>query len=363
MIERVDIQTVTATEVVLSYTLAKAARVRVTAHNELRDVAVETVESEVVGRVLLKDLLPDTRYEIRLAVHGQEFDVTTLHTTPTPHGPLHWAFAVVADPHITTNPEMRNGRLFPESAVILREIVRQLNKEALDFVLIPGDLTDMGAVEELWLADEILSDLNCPVMIVPGDHERLTLPDSYESRFGPGRWSIRRDGLHIIGCDTSAKHLGKEGINHLRCELESESCRKIIISHLQLVPDEYIVDEDRVIEDWRDFEREVVPAVPEDTLAYVGHKNVPSHVSIGNLLQINTPQPLQYPCGYMIVRCYDNGIYHHVRPIFSEILNDVSRRLGNALDNPRWEESYRRGKSHDLWNFVFAGTLKAASGR
>lgn len=159
--------------------------------------------------------------------------------------------------------------------------------------------------------------------------------------------------MTVIGCDTSSRSLRREGVAHLSTALRGASGRPVLIlSHTQLIPDGYIVDADKVAQDHADYVGQVVPLIPAGSVAYIGHKNVPAHHRAGGLLQVNVPQTVQYPCGWLLVRRYANGFYHTFRPIFSEGLNDLSRRASNARGTPKWTESYRRGTSPELWNFV-----------
>ncbi len=352
MIQRLDIQTVTENSLTAAFTLDRSCPVTAL----LRDARNETALSsgpERTGRFHFRDLASDTDYTLRLVARENVLRVMHMRTLSTPEGALSAKFAVIADPHVSTRVGLYKGRLFAESVAVLREIVREINRERVDFTLVPGDVTDQGLPEEFALASAALAELTCPCLVVPGDHDVLLDATLFEKTFGVAQWAKRLHGLDIIGCNTAQYSLGPDGFRHIHESLNAATGRVIMISHTQLLPDEYIVDEDRVIRDWRLFEERALPTIPRGTIAYVGHKNVPSQLRRGNFFQLNAPQPVQYPCGYLMVRCYENGIYHNFRPIFSEALNDVSREMSNARSIPKWEESYRRGSSHELWNFVF----------
>ena len=272
-------------------------------------------------------------------------------------------FAIVADPHLTTCCENDRGRLYAESEAILRRTVAEINRRPTDFVLVPGDLTHLGSADEVALAREILDELQCPVLMVPGDHDMDGGKHDIYDAFGPGQWVERRDGLTIIGCDMidigtdrTGFCLGQAGVEHVLTALESADGPILMLCHRQFVPDDYVPDRSRAIGDHERFVQQVLAKLPPGTIAYVGHKNVAARFRQGNLLQLNVPQPVEYPCGTLRVRCFANGFYHSFVPMFSETLNDVSRVACNALGLRTRTESYKRGRGHGIWNFVWDPT-------
>jgi len=315
---------------------------------------VKTRECEIIGRLAFPDLPPDTEWELRVRAEEAEV-VARVRTLPAPRGERRGGFAVLADPHITPNPEMRRGRLFPESAVLVREILREVAAEGLDFVVIPGDLTNHGRPEEFALARAVLAESPCPVLVAVGDHDLMTDPGLFEKTWGPLRWARSIAGFRVIGCCAVPGHHGPmpdDQLDWLTAEVRAAREPVVLVGHAQFIADDYILDKDKVIANGPAFAERVAAACPPGSMAYVGHKNVPAHVACGPLLQVNAPQCVQYPCGYLVVRRYANGLYHHFAPIFSEVLNDFSRRTGNALDVAIWKNTYRRGRSYALWNFV-----------
>lgn len=363
MLIRFEIQTVTENEIVGAFALRQPALARVVAKADGDEKGYESIECERIGRVFIENLQPDTQYTVSFLADDKELNVCTVKTLPAPQGAKLAEFAVVADPHVTTKREMRHGRLFLESGAILRQTVAEINKRDTDFVLIPGDVSNDGVPDEVALAAEILAELKCPLLLVAGDHDMHHGRRHIYDTFGPGQWVEHRNGFTIIGCDLldmgdgkvkdrMGFWLGQKGVDHILSALESADGTVILLCHRQLVPDDYIVDANRVFGDHQLFEEKVLPKLPTGTIAYVGHKNVAARFQRGNLAQLNCPQTVQYPCGILRVRCYANGMYHSYVPIFSELLNDISRALSNELDNPNWEEGYRRGRGYGVWNFV-----------
>jgi len=84
-------------------------------------------------------------------------------------------FAVLTDPHITTPETHRHyaHRLhrLEYSIPILEAALARLSQQPLDFLLIPGDLTQHGEPENhTWLSKR-LGQLPFPSYVIPGNHD------------------------------------------------------------------------------------------------------------------------------------------------------------------------------------------------
>ena len=71
-------------------------------------------------------------------------------------------FAFLTDVHVTPRGE---------SDSLLRAAVAEINASAVDFVLVTGDLCNMGSDAELHCVHGILKRLRKPWFAVPGNHE------------------------------------------------------------------------------------------------------------------------------------------------------------------------------------------------
>ena len=74
----------------------------------------------------------------------------------------------------------------------------------MDLVFLAGDLTDNGDIEALWLGREILSALQAPCWLVPGEKDYPA--DSYpvwEVVFGDSTFSFSHQGVHFFGFNTT----------------------------------------------------------------------------------------------------------------------------------------------------------------
>lgn len=88
---------------------------------------------------------------------------------------LHFRFAILSDPHIALPHTIWNTpnrfHLVEVSIPALEKVFEHLAELNLDFLLIPGDLTQHGEAENhAWLADR-LARLPYPAYVIPGNHD------------------------------------------------------------------------------------------------------------------------------------------------------------------------------------------------
>jgi 3',5'-cyclic AMP phosphodiesterase CpdA len=89
--------------------------------------------------------------------------------------PLNFRFAIISDLHIAVPSTIRDTpqrfHLVEVSVPALEIVLEQLEPLNLDFLLLPGDLTQDGEPENhAWLVDR-LTRLPYPVYVVPGNHD------------------------------------------------------------------------------------------------------------------------------------------------------------------------------------------------
>lgn len=133
-------------------------------------------------------------------------------------------FAVVSDLHVTLPHTLRD---FPNrfhmtevSIPVLEYILRSLERQPLDFLLLPGDLTQHGERENHeWLVNR-LKALPFPTYVVPGNHDIISrdgcdrtlslkdFPQVYQSLgYGNDLPYYHRElgpGIHLIGLNSIA---------------------------------------------------------------------------------------------------------------------------------------------------------------
>ncbi len=85
----------------------------------------------------------------------------------------------------------------------LRRSVADINADtSLKFVIISGDITELGIDDEVLEVKNILSKLTKPVYIVTGNHDGNWSPTGgsvFRKVIGPGRFSFQYNGYLFIG--------------------------------------------------------------------------------------------------------------------------------------------------------------------
>src|SRR5262245_33514843 len=110
------------------------------------------------------------------------------------HKPFRFAF--LSDTHIGSP----NGSAEED----LRRSVRDINlMNDIAFVVITGDITELGTNEELVLAKRILDSLDVPYYIIPGNHDTGWSESGgvmFTTIFGNDKFSFDYQGIRFIGC-------------------------------------------------------------------------------------------------------------------------------------------------------------------
>ncbi|WP_173362900.1 metallophosphoesterase family protein [Gloeothece verrucosa] len=92
---------------------------------------------------------------------------------------MNFRFAVISDPHIAISETIRNVpnrfHLVEVSIPALELVLTHLERLDLDFLLLPGDLTQDGEPENHQWLRQRLEALPFPVYVVPGNHDVPTL--------------------------------------------------------------------------------------------------------------------------------------------------------------------------------------------
>jgi outer membrane protein assembly factor BamB/predicted phosphodiesterase len=102
-------------------------------------------------------------------------------------------FAWLSDTHVGS----------PTGASDLREAVRDINAiDRIDFVILSGDITEMGSNSELELAKTILDSLSKPYYIIPGNHDTKWSESGctkFPELFGNDKFVFEYQGYRFIG--------------------------------------------------------------------------------------------------------------------------------------------------------------------
>ena len=103
-------------------------------------------------------------------------------------------FAFVTDTHIGASTAEED----------LKRTVTDINSlPDLEFVLITGDITEMGTAEEIRLAQETIEDLKIPYYVLPGNHDTGWSESGgvdFIREFGYDKFAFEHKGFKFIGC-------------------------------------------------------------------------------------------------------------------------------------------------------------------
>lgn len=140
-------------------------------------------------------------------------------------------FAFVTDTHIGSP----NGTAEED----LRRTVDDINAMSdIAFVVITGDITELGTNEQLKLAKQILDQLDIPYYIIPGNHDTGWSESgglSFSKTFGNDKFHFTANGIHFIGNASgpyvrmSDGHVPRGAVNWMTKELKGIGKQEPII--------------------------------------------------------------------------------------------------------------------------------------
>ena len=148
--------------------------------------------------------------------------------------------AQLSDPHVRPQGVLYQGVVDANEA--LAAAVRQVNAltPRVDLVLLSGDVVDFGEPEEYAAARAILSQLQAPLLVIPGNHDerdafRAAFADhSYLPAEGPLHFAVAAGPLRIVGFDITipGKHHGdadEAAAAWLRATLAADPARPTLV--------------------------------------------------------------------------------------------------------------------------------------
>lgn len=140
-------------------------------------------------------------------------------------------FAFISDTHIGSP----NGSAEED----LRRTVRDINAMTdIAFVVLTGDITELGTNEELRLAKQILDSLNVKWYIIPGNHDSGWSESGgvmFTTIFGYDKFSFEFSGIRFLGCASgpylrmSDGHVPRDAVNWLDDELKKVKPKQPVI--------------------------------------------------------------------------------------------------------------------------------------
>ena len=315
----------------------------------------KSVEATGTGRFAVCGLEPDHAYCAELS--GVKLEFTTL---PPPEGEELGRFALISDPHVSLKDENRKGRFFVESGALMREALEKAAELGAEFAVIPGDVTNAGTPEEYAYCKKILDNAPLDLHLLPGNHDH---PDQgeWEKCFGKRRWTFQKYGYTWIGVDSSSGSLTSEDADIIKTHLDQGE-RLIICTHYHFLSPPRINHKPGTgLRNLQEHQELMALLQKQHGMIYAGHQNICSCAGFGKMLQLNLPQPPQFPCEWIFVRVFANGFYHQAIPVNSEVLRQWSRRSSDAAavfyNESQWKSEYRL-QSFDQSNFIWKGKNK-----
>lgn len=170
-----------------------------------------------------KNVLVLIMFLISLFVHGQEF-----------------RFAVITDIHLSPTSKTAEEDL--------RNTVKDINENTdIKFVLVTGDITDLGDRGSLETAKKILGELNVKYYPISGNHETKWSESgatAFGHIFGSERFDFEYDGIRFMGFNTGPVirmmdgHVAPQDIAWLKGELSKlpKNQPVILVTHYPLLP-------------------------------------------------------------------------------------------------------------------------------
>jgi len=128
-----------------------------------------------------------------------------------------------------------------------RDMVADINKKDVDFVVHCGDLTDTGTTDEFCWTRDILSDLNVPYVALIGNHDFLGTGDEvYSEMYGEMNFSFIADSIKFVCLNTNSTEYdymaAVPDLDFIEEQMVSDTARfrrTIVVMHAQPGSDQF----------------------------------------------------------------------------------------------------------------------------
>ncbi len=123
----------------------------------------------------------------------------------------------------------------------LESVIKSMNTQDLEFILVLGDLTDFGLLEEFIQTYDSLEKSRVPYFTVIGNHDGISKgKDIYRQMFGPFDYSFEYAGLRFVMWNNNKYEFGTTNLQWLKGQLAD---KPIVNSHAPPVADAFTADE------------------------------------------------------------------------------------------------------------------------
>lgn len=175
---------------------------------------------------------------------------------------------------------------------LLEQTIDEVNSHKPDVVIVSGDLTAEGFLQEYQEAREYIGRVKCnDLMVVPGNHDSRNVGYlHFEDIFG-GRSSVmHREGISIVAVDSSEPDLdhgvvGRDTYRWIKECYSQPAKLRIFVLHHHLIPVPGTGRERNIVHDAGDVLECLVES--EVNLVLSGHKHVPYAWRLENMFIVN----------------------------------------------------------------------------
>lgn len=253
---------------------------------------------------------------------------------------MNFRFAIISDPHIAIPQTIRdsNGRfhLVEISIPAIERVLEDLKPIKLDFLLIPGDLTQDGEPENHQWLQQRLASLPFPTYVIPGNHDVPTLLPTektigfqdfpfYYQQFGyqkPNQFYYTHEilpGVQLIALnsnqfDAQGKQLGyldeeqliwlEKLLPEVKDKLVMVMIHHNVIEHLP-GQSQHELGKRYMLANAKDLLNLLQAA--EVKLIFTGHLHVQDIANQDGMYEITTGSLVSYPHPYRIIEVESNG--------------------------------------------------------
>ncbi len=295
------------------------------------------------------------------------------------------AFAVLSDPHLALNEPENTWKMFHYNQDILSWAIDEINeRQDIDFVLVPGDLTKDSEPHNHRAVRAMLDKLNVPYYVIPGNHDvkkdwmpqgNFGVVDFARYYEGHGYDGSDRSwysvdpvpGLHLIGLD-SASHpkfsnswggaVTNEQIEWLEKDLKANLGKEVIVMvHHALVKHEGKDDPRNYVENADEVKRILHKYGVKATIT--GHLHVTDIAEENDLYDISSPALSSFPLAYRVMEI--NGGELSVNTIWypDSLVREIARtELIAAGETKTGTEQI--GEPSDRWASINLGKKEPA---
>lgn len=107
-------------------------------------------------------------------------------------------FAIIADPHLYSPKDHVFDKQLEDAVAKINAMPKQP-----DFVMVMGDVSHHGELDQIAKGKAILSKLKAPIRSIPGEHDwYLDMGAGWKAAFGDDNWSFDHKGVHFIGMNS-----------------------------------------------------------------------------------------------------------------------------------------------------------------